>query len=148
MQNIIEFTIKGTHEGPGCNPLPKLKMTGKQHWMPRAQRYVKWKGWIVASYMDAKYPDAVIKCEDYGEAHDLMSGKPITLDKDEKAKMDIKIFWNNNVHGDPENIFGSIADALFKNDKNLIGSFDYEFSGDGTARVDVKITRWKTQTTK
>jgi len=70
-----------------------------------------------------------------------MSGKPITLDKDAKARMDIKIYWNSKVHGDPENIFGSVADALFKNDKNLAGSFDFEYSKDGTARVEVKITK-------
>jgi hypothetical protein len=141
MNKTIEFTIYGTHRGKQINPLPKLKMTGKQHWMPKAQEYTKWKGWVVAAYFDAKFPNAVIDCRDYGEAHDLMAGKPIVLDKDQKARMDIKIYWSNNVHGDPENIFGSIADALFKNDKNLAGSFDWEFSKNGLARVEVKITK-------
>jgi len=140
MSEPFKFIIYGTHRGETVNPLPKLKMTGKQHWMPKAQEYVKWKGWVVAAYFDAKFPNAVIEREDFGEAHDLMSGKPISLGKDKKARMDIMIHWASKVHGDPENIFGSIADALFHNDKNLAGSFDYEYSSDGTAWVEVTIT--------
>jgi len=124
----ISFTIYGTHAGREYNPLPKLKMTGKQHWMPKAQNYVQWKTYVRRAYTD-KY--GIPASDD----------KPIELGKDQKARMDIMIYWGkSNTHGDPENIFGSIADALFKNDKNLAGSFDFQKSQDGLARVEVRIT--------
>jgi Holliday junction resolvase RusA-like endonuclease len=54
--------------------------------------------------------------------------------------MDIKIFWMNGIHGDPDNIFKGIADALFKNDKFLDGSFESHYSQDGKGRVEISIT--------
>jgi len=33
--------------------------------------------------------------------------------------------YKNYKHPDTENVFGSIADALFENDTSLAGSFDY-----------------------
>lgn len=140
MTEVIKFTVWGTHKGFEVNPLPKLKMTGRQHWMPKAQEYVKWKGWVCAAYFDQYHPDIKIDRADFGDAHDMLSKKPIVLGKDQRARMDIKIYWASKAHGDPENIFGSIADALFDNDKNLAGSFDFEQSADKHARVEVTIT--------
>jgi len=57
-----------------------------------------------------------------------------------RAKMAIVIRWKNNAHGDAENIFGSIADALFSQDKWLDGSFEGKVSDDGAGYVDVCIT--------
>lgn len=54
--------------------------------------------------------------------------------------MEILIHWNSGVHGDPENVFGSIADSLFGQDKYLAGGFDFKQSEDGCARVEVTIT--------
>lgn len=54
--------------------------------------------------------------------------------------MDISILWKDNAHGDAENVFGSIADALFKQDKWLDGSFESRVSDDKVGRVKVSIT--------
>lgn len=51
----------------------------------------------------------------------------IIYDKKQKFKLDIKIYFANNRRGDPEGIFGGIADAIFENDRNLSGSFDFDF---------------------
>lgn len=118
----IFFIIKGNHTDPFGNAFPKLKMTGKQSWTPKAQSYVMWKHFVRKQYIDA------LRLEDPAEAkiaerNTMITGKPIVLDKNQSARMDLVISWKNDAHGDPENIFGSIADALFHNDKNLYGSF-------------------------
>lgn len=65
--------------------------------------------------------------------------KPIKLGENDRAVMDIKIFWRDDRHGDPENVFGSIADALFYNDKYLDGSFVSELSREKFGHVEVGI---------
>lgn len=135
----VTFTIIGTHEGPSCNPLPKLKMTGKQSWTPKAQKYARYKEFVRAKYLDAVLPNKLIKREDFGDVHDILGEKPIRLAKDAKARMDIKIEWASKAHGDPENIFGAIADALFENDKHLAGSFDFSYAHEKKAKVSATI---------
>lgn len=65
--------------------------------------------------------------------------KPLSTTVSYKARMDIRIYWMNGIHGDPDNIFKGIADALFKNDKFLDGSFETYMSEDGKGRVEVDI---------
>lgn len=59
--------------------------------------------------------------------------------------MDLTIFWCHGTHGDPENIFGSIADSLFSQDKWLDGSFKSQMAEDGQGKVEVKITLLETK---
>jgi Holliday junction resolvase RusA-like endonuclease len=54
--------------------------------------------------------------------------------------MDIKVYWMNGNHGDPDNIFKGLADALFINDKFLDGSFETNNAPDGKGRVVITIT--------
>lgn len=53
--------------------------------------------------------------------------------------MSINIFWADNTHGDPENVFGSIADSVFFQDKYLDGSFISQMSATKEGRVDIII---------
>lgn len=131
------FTIKGNHQTKDGNAVPKLKMTGKQHWTKKAQDYVKWKEHVQTAYLDT------LKGNQHAQRIAAMNmakfGKPIVIDDQHKsAKMDIVIAWANEKHGDPENIFGSIADALFVNDEHLVGSFD-AYHDDVAGSVEVKI---------
>ncbi len=118
------------------NPLPKLKMTGRQHWMPQARRYVAYKADLVAAFFDS-LPDIPWKRECALNA--ATGEKPITIGH--KARMDIFITWASGAHGDPENIFGAIADALFQNDKMLAGSMDFDtvHRGAGEVRISIEI---------
>jgi len=134
----FSFTIKGNHEDIHENAIPKLKKTRAQQWSPEAQRYTAWKGHIQHAFFDSLAGEGI----DYPVHIRIMRlfRKPIKLNVPGKAVMDIRIFWKDNTHGDPENIFGSIADALFFNDKNLDGSFKSEIAEDKKGKVEVFIT--------
>lgn len=133
----IRFTIKGTHEGPTNNAIPKLKKTGKQHWTPAARRYVKWKEHCVRALLEELERRSPAAAREAAKNYAIF-GKPLVL-ATRRARMDIVIVWSDGHHGDPENIFGSIADALFHNDKYLAGSFDFKDEpGDG--QVDILLT--------
>jgi hypothetical protein len=117
----IEFQIIGNESDPKGNPKPKLRKTGNQSWTPEVQRYIAWKNHVRAAlikHLREINPEAA-RIADQNIA---TCGKPLILG-DRHATMDITISWKNDAHGDPENIFGSIADALFHNDKHLYGSF-------------------------
>lgn len=58
------------------------------------------------------------------EFHDLSKIKPITYTG--KVYMQLQITWANETHSDCDNVFKGIADALFMNDKHLVGCFDYK----------------------
>lgn len=47
-------------------------------------------------------------------------------------------FWDDR-RPDSENVFGSIADSLFANDKNLVGSHDFDVGGKKAGTVDVTV---------
>ena|SRR6185369_14267578 len=132
----FSFSIQGNHEDIHGNAIPKIRKTYRQQWTPEAQRYTAWKVYIqnlfLRSLPDIDYRVHVRSLR--------VVKKPIKLEKNEKAVMDIRIFWKDDTHGDPENIFGSIADALFYNDRNLDGSFKSEIAKDEKGRVEIIIT--------
>lgn len=137
---VINFTIYGNQEDAGGNPIPKARKTLRQQWTPEAKRYAEWKNHVVKSYLGHLNQRGEYKAIDIANVAILHHGKPIILLNDQKAQMDIRIFWKNGAHGDPENVFGSIADALFFNDKNLDGSFESARAPDGKGRVEAEIS--------
>ncbi len=128
---IIQFTIYGNQEDAVGNPIPKARKTLRQQWTPEAKRYAEWKEHVVKAFMP-------VDKQPWFRTY-LQCGKPIDI-QNSTARMDIRIFWKNGAHGDPENVFGSIADALFVNDKNLDGSFESAQTQNGKGRVEVKIS--------
>lgn len=135
----IAFTIKGNQEDPHGNPLPKIKKTRNSYWTKEAQRYAAWKRYVQLQFLGAVRSQ--IGPDEWNKAKRRIAcgEKPIALPQGAKASMRLKILWKNRAHADPENVFGSIADALFQNDKNLAGSFDFESAGDGIGRVEAEI---------
>lgn len=128
---IIQFTIKGNQESPTGNPIPYYRTTQRGQFNKGAKRYHAWKDYVRATYLDAldraMNVDRVIDRADFGDAHDLIQKKPIKA-ADHKQKMSLKIFFQNRAHADCDNIFKGIADALFMNDKYLIGEFDFVYT--------------------
>ncbi len=141
----IRFIIAGNHADRDGNPVPKLKMTGRQHWTDKAKAYVAWKEYVqhifgieLANHLLNQASDRNVIIHGSGMVRKAYP-KPIDLQPHQSARMDLKIWWANEAHGDPENIFGSIADALFQNDKHLNGSFEAEHHPEGKGRVEVSI---------
>jgi hypothetical protein len=56
-----------------------------------------------------------------------------------KPRVDCMIFFKNNRRPDPENVRKGIVDAIFRDDKNVIGAYDFEFDRENP-RVEVEIT--------
>lgn len=142
---LVNFAIHGSYKvvkkqivfDPEGNPLPKLKMTGRQFWTPQAKRYVAWKILVVNSFvksLEIAHPD-IYKKALWRVTQGL---KPIPGFKG-KAHMSVDAYYRNHKHPDTENVFGSVADALFENDNNLAGIFDFEVGGDKTSMVIANI---------
>jgi Holliday junction resolvase RusA-like endonuclease len=129
----IKFKINGNQEDPKGNPVPYVRYTQGGYWKPFAKRYNEWKDYVQGCFYKAteakEYQIIITK---------RRITKPIILSKNQKAVMNIKIFWKNNAHGDPDNVWKGIADALFENDKNLDGSFESMVDPDNP-RVEVEI---------
>ena len=134
----IQFLIFGNQEDQRGNAIPKIKKTRWQQWTPEAHRYAAWKKHVQTAFLDAVESEHRWLSQRVGQSM-ARNGKPIELESLEKAHMDIKIWWKNEAHADGENVFGSIADALFKNDKKLDGSFASERSPDNKGCVKVII---------
>lgn len=119
----LAFEIIGGGYELMANPMPKLRYTGKQSWLPRVQNYVQWKEHVQSELLDAlqqAHPQWYKLT-----AERLATGlKPLDTAK-QPITMHVHIGWRGYAHADPEGVFGSIADALLQNDKYLSGSFTY-----------------------
>jgi hypothetical protein len=139
----LTFEIVGTHEGDN-HALPKIKKTRNSYWTPEAQRYTAWKRHVVDAFIQAARQARIEQSVDKRLVQfslyppEVTGRKPIEILKAANCRMDIFISFKNGRHADPENIFGSIADALFQNDARLRGSFDFS-ENDPKAKVRVSI---------
>ncbi len=131
----ISFTIAGNQDDIYGNPIPYVRVVKRALWLPEAKRYNAWKTFVRRVFYKG-YPEYLMRA---GTTL-LTDVQPLTTSFHEKTRMDIRIYWMNGIHGDPDNIFKGIADALFKNDKYLDGSFETHRSEDGKGRVEIEIT--------
>lgn len=136
----LRFKICGNQENRKGNPIPYFRTTQGSQWSKGAKRYHAWADYVRASYIDAI---AGMKTSAermaYKEIVDFSDKKPIRA-TDDKMRMTLNIEFANKAHGDCDNIFKGIADALFMNDKHLVGSFDYEYSPYKEGSVYIEIT--------
>jgi hypothetical protein len=130
------FTIIGNETSAYGNGRPKLRTTKGSQWDDKAKRYVAWKGHVVNCFLDSLRVASPKLASEY-EMNAYKLKKPIP-EFTGKCRMDIHIYFSSDSHGDPENIFGSIADALFIQDKRLIGSFDFDHDKQGRVEVTIK----------
>lgn len=133
---MIEFTIYGNSDDPDGNPLPKARKTFRQQHTPEAQKYHDYLDYVRAAFIDQCAPNGRAKFD--AQHLSFIGRKPLNTG-DRKCKMSIFIEWANHVHGDPENIFGAIADAIFTQDKYLAVDVDFEPIPTGKGRVYVRI---------
>ena len=141
---VIKFTICGNQNNREGNAIPKIKKTRNSYWTPEAQRYAAWKRYVQKALVRKFIELTGLEFADCYDGDllatiDINKEKPIEI-KAGKVRMDLKIFWKDGTHADAENVFGSIADALFVNDKKLDGSFEGSRAPDGKGRVEAIIT--------
>ena len=129
MKKTITFTIKGNQEDIEGNPLPYVRVVGRALWLPGAKKYHAWKEYVRSVFY-----------RNYPEFSSVDQVQPLTTKISERAYMAIRIHWVNGVHADPDNVFKGLADAIFKNDKFLDGSFESRYAPDGKGKVEVEIT--------
>ncbi len=131
----ITFVINGNQDDIYGNPIPYMRVVKRALWLPEARRYNAWKSFVRRTFYK-DYPEYLMRA-----ANTMLTElQPFTTNSGEKARMDIRIYWRNGLHGDPDNIFKGIADALFKNDKFLDGSFETHYSPEGKGKVEIDIT--------
>jgi hypothetical protein len=131
----LSFVIKGNQDDWHGNPIPYTRVVKRALWLPEAKRYNAWKSYARRSFY-GEYPAYLMRA---GNTM-LTELQPFKTTAASKARMDVRIYWMNGIHGDPDNIFKGLADALFKNDKFLDGSFESHYSPDGKGRVEIDIT--------
>ncbi|HEY1037355.1 MAG TPA: hypothetical protein VGE62_02125 [Candidatus Paceibacterota bacterium] len=127
----LEFTISGNQEDPKGNPIGYHRTTQGSYWNEGSRRYKSWKDYVVKAYA-GKYADMITAARNW-------DGKPISLEKNQKAYLHTYSYFANNARPDPDNVQKGIADALFVNDKNVSGSYDFEISKEKIGKVMVRI---------
>jgi len=134
----IHFILNGNQEDPLGNPIPYVRSTRDALWRAEGKRYAAWKHYVRAAYLAAAASKGFLSAQEI--MHLNVAGvKPITLERGQRARMDLTIYWKNGAHGDPDNIWKGIADALFKNDRNVDGSFESYVKTGGQGTVHVKL---------
>ncbi|HOB90282.1 MAG TPA: hypothetical protein PKG74_03070, partial [Candidatus Colwellbacteria bacterium] len=107
-------------------------------WTPEARRYHGWLDYVRAEFLGALQKAGKINRKEWRDFFYILGPKPLHTGR-KKCRMRIFITWSSGAHGDPENIFGSIADALFESDKYLSGEFDFNAKPGTAGRVDIDI---------
>jgi hypothetical protein len=111
---IYTFTIHGNQEDMvNGNAIP-YKRVLKQHMRKESVRYHDWLDYVRGCFYDYAAKNKI-------QVHGMK--QPILLNKTDHCRMDILIGWANGHHGDNDNTWKGIADALFVNDKDIDGSF-------------------------
>lgn len=102
-------------------------------------KYNNWKGYVVANFIDAIDKMDKDEREKIKSHINFLNSKPIVATEN-KIYVKIYIEFKDKTHGDGDNIFKGICDALFMNDKYIAGEFDYEYSKDKIGKIDIEIT--------
>lgn len=136
MVRKLYFKIKGNQEDPDGNAVPYFRTTQGSQWKKGAKRYHAWKDFVRAQVIDVLAAMKSLDREQWSELIDFRGNKPIKA-TDKKVWMKIYIIWKNKTHADSDNVFKGIADALFMNDKYLVGEFDYEYGESGSVSVEI-----------
>ena len=142
MPKTIRFTVTGNGDDPKGNPLPKLRMTQRQGWKPEVQRYVRYLETVRGAFL--KSPDLTRADVDALTRTMASKGSKKLIPKamtQRKAWLRVDLTWSSRVHGDPENVLGAIADAIFEDDKNLAVCADFteELGECGQAVVTIEL---------
>ena len=122
----VRFTIFGNQEDLKGNALGYHRTTQRLKFGDAAIRYNEWKEHVVAAYVDA------------GGLVNAYGYKPLDTGK-RKWLLRTMTYFATDHRPDPDNVQKGIADALFVNDKYVVGSYDFAFDKENP-RVEVEIS--------
>ena len=95
-------------------------------------RYLDWKGYVEKCCYYTSVLDGVLaRTEGVRRFLEGLDGK---------VQLDCMIYFANKKHSDPENARKGIQDAIFKNDKYVMGSVDFDYDKE-SPRVEVSIKK-------
>lgn len=135
------FTIYGNQEDKEGNPIPYLRSTRNSQWNEATKRYNAWKDYVRKAFFEMAKIAKPSSEYNLLELTSFKKGKPIDMKKGVAADVSVVIFFANNTHGDGDNVFKGIVDALFVNDKEIrAGKFTSIVSPLKKGYVDVTIT--------
>lgn len=98
------------------NPIGYTRTTQKSKWNENSIKYEIWKRVVANTFLN--------ECPN------------LRVPKRTKCKLEIMIYYKNDIKSDPDNVFKGIADALsdtklekrlYKNDNYITGSFDFNY---------------------
>jgi len=135
---IYKFTVHGNPTNPDGNPVPYKRTL---NWAMRKEdrKYFAWHEHVRRTAMEdcRPIPDEpeVVKV-----SRNTFIYYPFNLSMS-RARVDMKIYWMNDQHGDADNVFKGILDAIFRNDKNVVaGSYESSKCPEKKGRVEVTVT--------
>lgn len=123
----IRFIVNG-------RPVPYTRTTQKQKFNSKQwQRYRDYKAKVQADFLNS-LEDRNLRREC---AQSMVSnGKPVYT-YNRKVWVNIMIYFDTQHHGDPDNIFKGVLDALLVNDKLVAGQFDFKY--DRQPRLEIAL---------
>lgn len=114
----LKFEIVGNQLEKDGNPI-SYKRTVKGMWREADTTYHEWMDYVRRQFrrqiMDKELEERIVQAWKAGKEVE----HPIILEKDEICTMYFEIYYKDKKHGDPDNLFKGVADALFLNDKNV-----------------------------
>lgn len=123
------FTLTGNQDNHHGNPVPFQRVLA-QKMRASSIRYLEWQQFVRATFKD--------QCRLFSSKGTKFDA-PITLGSSDQAIMAIHIVWANEQHGDADNVWKGIADALFVNDKHVVGCFTASHGTRGSFEVHIDI---------
>lgn len=154
----IRFTILGNAADKNGNPTAYMRLV-KGHWKDGDEKYIAWGHYVRRQFeltafversderMDKQQIGKVLGIPatfyEAGSKPDLRKAhtqaiKPIDI-RSYKVRLSIMIDWASGAHGDPDNVFKGIADALIVQDKGVAGSFDFRTSPEKKGKVEALL---------
>lgn len=104
---MYTFTLLGNHENTKGNPVPFQRVL-KQKMRPASARYLQWSSWVRGEF----YRQCGVK-------EIALSGK-LELARGAPVKIEMHITWADEKHGDADNVFKGIVDALLEEDRHVM----------------------------
>ena len=138
----IRFTIEGNHASQDGNPVPYLRLTQNElrllripAWKARitgkrtrVQRYMDWKEYVYLCFLKACQENKVSPEEFFRH-----------ISRAQKVRLDCIVHFKDRRHGDPENVRKGISDAIFQDDRKVIGFYDFDYSSKPGVEVKISI---------